>query len=125
MLFDTVCAIYWQIYELNLTFFSYPCRQQQNTQLPPRPLTSVSGCIKPESPVNLSKSDILLGAILRTCERNRHLEDSISRPRRLRTESEKGPNRQYDLLDPLDLTFETSKDWSEDDDEVNIIIKLF
>ena len=63
-----------------------------------------------------------LGAILRTCERNRHLEDSQRRQglRRRRAESE-NPSKHYDLLDPLDLdlSFETSKDWSEDDEEVN------
>ena len=68
------------------------------------------------------KMSILLGAILRTCERNRHLEDSQRRQglRRRRAESE-NPSKHYDLLDPLDLdlSFETSKDWSEDDEEVN------
>ena len=66
------------------------------------------------------KMSILLGAILRTCERNRHLEDSQRRQglRRRRAESE-NPSGHYDLLDPLDLSFETSKDWSEDDEEVN------
>jgi hypothetical protein len=78
----------------------------------------------------LSKSDILLGAILRTCERNRHLEDSQRRQglRRRRAESE-NPSGQYnhllDPLDPLDLSFETSKDWSEDDEEVNYFIICF
>jgi len=97
-------------------------QQQQNTQLPPRPSTGLA-VKKSESPPrsrdgNLSKSDILLGAILRTCERNRHLEDSQRRQglRRRRAESE-NPSGQYDLLDPLDLSFETSKDWSEDDEE--------
>ena len=67
-----------------------------------------------------------LGAILRTCERNRHLEDSQRRQglRRRRAESE-NPSGQYDLLDPLDLSFETSKDWSEDDEEVNFFIICF
>ena len=66
------------------------------------------------------KVSMLLGAILRTCERNRHLEDSQRRQglRRRRAESE-NPSGHYDLLDPLDLSFETSKDWSEDDEEVN------
>ena len=66
------------------------------------------------------KMSIILGAILRTCERNRHLEDSQRRQglRRRRAESE-NPSGHYDLLDPLDLSFETSKDWSEDDEEVN------
>jgi len=99
-------------------------QQQQNTQLPPRPSTGLA-VKKSESPSrsrddNLSKSDILLGAILRTCERNRHLEDSQRRQglRRRRAESE-NPSKHYDLLDPLDLdlSFETSKDWSEDDEE--------
>ena len=74
----------------------------------------------------MSKSDILLGAILRTCERNRHLEDSNPkqvgngvRARRLRTESENLGRQCHDLLDPLDLSFDNSKDWSEDDEEVN------
>jgi len=103
-------------------------KQQQNTQLPPRPLTSVSGSLtinKPESPVNLSKSDILLGAILRTCERNRHLEADGSpqqvsnglKGRRLRTESENIGQQCHHLLEPLDLSFDNSKDWSEDDEE--------
>ena len=109
--------------------FIFPFRQQQNTQLPPRPLTSVSGSIKPESPVNLSKSDILLGAILRTCERNRHLEDSNPhqlsnglKGRRLRTESENLGQNCNHLLDPLDLSFDNSKEWSEDDEEVGITL---
>lgn len=60
------------------------------------------------------KSDILLGAILRTCERNRHLEES-SQPR-LRSLSENPKSS----LEPLDLNFEgptSPKDWSEDEEE--------
>lgn len=57
----------------------------------------------------LSKSDILLGAILRTCERNRHLEEK-PQDQRIRSFSEK--------LEPLDLSFDAiTKDWSEDDEE--------
>ena len=69
---------------------------------------------------------LFLGAILRTCERNRHLEDSQRRLglRRRRAESE-NPSGQYDLLDPLDLSFETSKDWSEDDEEVNYFVSYY
>ena len=73
-------------------------------------------------------SIFILGAILRTCERNRHLEDSQRRQglRRRRAESENICG-QYNLLDPLDLdlSFETSKDWSEDDEEVNYFIICF
>jgi len=60
------------------------------------------------------KSDILLGAILRTCERNRHLEEN-SQPR-LRSLSENPKSS----LEPLDLNFEgpnSPKDWSEDEEE--------
>ena len=75
------------------------------------------------------KMSIILGTILRTCERNRHLEDDSQRRqglRRRRAESE-NPSKHYDLLDPLDLdlSFETSKDWSEDDEEVNYFIICF
>ena len=76
------------------------------------------------------KNVFILGAILRTCERNRHLEDSQRRQglRRRRAESE-NPSGHYnsllDPLDPLDLSFETSKDWSEDDEEVNYFIIYF
>ena len=121
-----------RVYRAEIPLLPLQNKQQekkQNTQLPPRPLTSISGSIgKPdtsfESPVNLSKSDILLGAILRTCERNRHLE-ADSNPqqvtsRRLRTESENLGQQCHHLLDPLDLSFDNSKDWSEDDEEVKI-----
>ena len=60
------------------------------------------------------KSDILLGAILRTCERNRHLEEN-SQPR-LRSLSENPKS----ALEPLDLNFDgptSPKDWSEDEEE--------
>ena len=76
------------------------------------------------------KNVFILGAILRTCERNRHLEDSQRRQglRRRRAESE-NPSGHYanllEPLDPLDLSFETSKDWSEDDEEVNYFIIYF
>ena len=106
-------------------------QQQQNTHLPPRPRTSAASAAsaaavatnnKPESLVNLSKSDILLGAILRTCERNRHLEDHSQKGQiskclqgRRRAESENNQHSHHDLLDPLDLSFDTTKDWSEDE----------
>ena len=55
---------------------------------------------------------LFIGAILRTCERNRHLEESGPR---LRSLSE-NPGL---TLEPLDLNFDPAspKDWSEDDEE--------
>ena len=80
-------------------------------EIPPLPQ------LPPQRPpaAEMSKSDILLGAILRTCERNRHLEEAgATKPPasnlRLRTMSDT-PSR----LEPLDMTF--NKDWSEDEDE--------
>ncbi len=77
----------------------------------------------------LSKSDILLGAILRTGERNRHLEEDsdieqLQSPlkipaSRLRTVSDNPDNYR---IDPLDLTLGSPKDgWSDefDDDEAS------
>jgi hypothetical protein len=66
----------------------------------------------------VSKSDLLLGAILRTCERNRHLEteDNGIRLRSLSENSQQYYNSK--LIEPLDLGFENNpKDWSEEDDE--------
>ena len=74
-----------------------------------------------QQPQPQCKSDILLGAILRTCERNRHLEESSDKPR-LRSLSDNL------TLEPLDLNFEdpaSPKDWSEEDEDEEEIDQEF
>ena len=61
----------------------------------------------------LSKSDILLGAIIRTCERNQDKPQSS----RLRSLSENVKQELKKQLEPLDMSFDTTKDSSEDEEE--------
>lgn len=76
----------------------------------------------------LSKSDILLGAIIRTCERNLDKTpppSSTSGPAppnnnnstRLRSLSENVKQDLKQHLEPLDMSFDTTKDSSEDDED--------
>ena len=84
--------------------------QQQQTEVTEQPM------------MPLSKSDLLLGAIIRTCERNLDKNPTPTTPvgPRLRSLSE---NVKQDLkkhLEPLDMSFDTtrsSKDSSEDEEE--------
>ena len=83
-------------------------------------------CTEQPPMMPLSKSDLLLGAIIRTCERNLDKNPTPTTPTmpaggpRLRSLSE---NVKQDLkkhLEPLDMSFDTtrsSKDSSEDEEE--------
>ena len=89
-------------------------------EIPPvnNPASTATAATSSPSSSEVSKSDLLLGAILRTCERNRHLEteDNGIRLRSLSENSQQYYNSK--LIEPLDLGFENNpKDWSEEDDE--------
>ena len=65
----------------------------------------------------LSKSDILIGAIIRTCEKNQDKPSSPAANTRLRSLSENVKQELKKQLEPLDMSFDTTKDSSEDDDD--------
>ena len=103
--------------------------QQSNQVTKPRPVVEEPIIVKkpqvvenPPEPktktATVCKSDILLGALLRTCERNRHFEEAGDKSR-LRSFSE---NIAQYAIEPLDLSFDaaSSKDWSEDEEEEDI-----